>query len=159
MSDTKQRTVWGRWTVISRYGKVAHCRCECGSIRDVNWQNIRTGRSRSCGCLRMEVMHWRSGEKSATWKGGKRLTDKGYIRCLVGISGPMLMEHRLVMERHLGRKLSDFETVHHKNGIRSDNRIENLELWCSRHPPGQRIPDVVMWATEMLKQYAPERLK
>jgi HNH endonuclease len=55
-----------------------------------------------------------------------------------------IYEHRLVMEQTIGRPLTKHETVHHKNGIRHDNRPENLELWASRHGRGQRVSDLSM---------------
>jgi hypothetical protein len=66
------------------------------------------------------------GEKNPNWKGGRHKMKGGYIQVCTG-NGHSL-EHRLVMEKHLGRKLEIWETVHHINGVKDDNRLENLKL-------------------------------
>ena len=100
----------------------------------------------------------KKGKDCHRWRGGKRPDGSGYIRVYSpdhpnATKDGYVREHRLVMEKHIGRLLLPKEEVHHKNGMRSDNRIENLELWTSSHPAGQRVSDQLIWAQEILATY------
>lgn len=78
--------------------------------------------------------------------------DTGYVKIYFS-RDEWKYEHRYVMEQQLGRELLPHENVHHVNGNRSDNRIENLELWSKSQPAGQRVADKVRWAKEILELY------
>jgi hypothetical protein len=85
------------------------------------------------------------------------ISNNDYLR--VKVDGEMVGEHRHVVEQAIGRKLTEDESVHHLNGKRWDNRLENLELWSTRaHRPGQRVEDWIKDAIWTLERYAPHLL-
>lgn len=158
-----------RWNVIAlaekdKRGRARFlCRCECGTERIVSGHNLKRNKSKSCGCYEKELRESRVGPASANWKGGKHYHPGGYV-IVTNQDYPgrkrnsRAFEHRVVMTRHLGRPLHKGESVHHKNGVRDDNRIENLELWTKCQPTGKRVQDLVKWAKELLSTYEPEAL-
>lgn len=73
--------------------------------------------------------------------GTRRRSLSGYVTIKTQ-AGIMELEHRAVMAEKLGRTLDKTERVHHINGVRDDNRPENLELWSLTHPAGVRMADM-----------------
>jgi hypothetical protein len=155
---------FGRLTVIERIHKNEPkkrgwwlCQCSCGNQKVIAGNNLVCGVTKSCSCIQKEWAS-RRGPLSHHWKHGLAKTSEGYIaeyspdHPRADMNGRVL-QHRLVMEKSIGRYLFPNENVHHKNGIRSDNRIENLELWVKTQPQGQRVSDILLWAKEILEIY------
>jgi hypothetical protein len=106
----------------------------------------------TCASCRTDV-----GEANGNWKGGRTRHKAGYVmvrapdhpRASLGY----VFEHILVAEDLLGRYLVEGESVHHINGVRDDNRPENLELWTRPQPSGIRVSDAVNWARVIYDRY------
>ena len=96
-------------------------------------------------------------DNNGNWRGGRIFHKAGYIMLHVPSNSKSktryVFEHVLVMENFLGRKLFDNENVHHLNGVKDDNRIENLELWTKPQPTGIRVEDAIAWAKTILDRY------
>lgn len=132
---------------------------ECEDCHKYRWNRLVKGKPRNkichhCACLRgaKTPKDWMMGDRNHQWKGGKYKNNQGYITTRVPRDSffwnmtqknkhkagqGVVLEHRLFMARHLNRCLLPWEVVHHKNGIKDDNRLENLQLISST----QHLPD------------------
>lgn len=105
---------------------------------------------------------WNFNRRGVPYRDGRSLNGNGYVVLSGQYDHPnandrgLILEHVKVMSDALGRPLRPGENVHHKNGVRDDNRRENLELWTSSQPPGQRVADLVAWAREIIDRYGEE---
>jgi hypothetical protein len=128
------------------FNKYQWSKCpDCDYVRWVRLDSLNH-RCRRCGSLKNRC----KGKGHGMWKGGRIKSGEGYISVWVSYDNPFysmadhykyIAEHRLVMAQSLGRCLTKDEIVHHKNGIKTDNRIENLELTkngqhCKDHHKG-----------------------
>jgi HNH endonuclease len=135
-----------------------HLRCPSCRSRVLSYDLCACGarkhrQSSTCAACRTE-----KGASNSNWKGGQTWHKRGYLMTWVpghprAGKGSYVFEHILVMEKMIGRYLLPGENVHHRNGVRDDNRPENLELWTSPQPAGVRAGDAVAWAREILARY------
>ena len=120
--------------------------CACGRTKQL--------KSDECSECRTEV-----GPANGNWRGGRTYHKKGYVMVLTPghpratTSSKYVFEHILVAEKLLGRYLLPDERIHHRNGVKDDNRPENLELWTRPQPAGIRVSDAVEWARTILARY------
>lgn len=143
--------------VVTRRSSIEQCACSgcdrqavAGGYCRAHWERAKKhGDPQADKPLRVYV------------KGGGRplVYSHGYMQRWDSQKGRLVLDHRAVMEQFLGRALRKSETVHHKNGNRSDNRLSNLELWAKSQPAGQRVTDLLDWAHEIIDLYASEEQK
>ena len=148
---------YGEWTILGPFKRgcpFVACQCSCGQSFNVYFYSLIKGESTRC---KFCAGRPRTGTKTTK-------TKRGYVYAIARdhprTKPPRyyVLQHILVMEQKLGRYLLPDERVHHINGIRDDNRPENLELWSVGHPSGQRIDDKIRWAVDLLSTYAPQLL-
>ena len=130
---------------VACYAKHKNVHPECGkcgaALSRKRIAGLSADRNRVLYCSRKCLFAANSGKNHSRYKGGKITDANGYVKVRCGRK--YIQEHRVVMEASIGRKLQKWETVHHKDGDRLNNRIENLELMGTRHPRGQFFDDWV----------------
>lgn len=137
---------FGRLTVTGRAasrkrGVYWRTVCECGNERVFSTGSLRSGAAISCG-------------RHGRFRGARYVKSSGYVEVSLRPDDPyavmgrvkgnvvLVPEHRYVMAQHLGRPLEAHENVHHVDGSKTNNSLENLELWSRSQPSGQRVGDL-----------------
>jgi HNH endonuclease len=131
-----------------------HLRCPACRSRD----RCRCGQEKQAKSATCLACRESAGAANGNWRGGRTKHKAGYVMLKTqghprGGEQGYVFEHILVMEQALGRHLLPDETVHHLNGVKDDNRPENLELWVRPQPAGIRAIDALRWARMIVDRY------
>jgi hypothetical protein len=124
-----------------------------GTVSEKRIERIMEYRKSQGISLDLPIKQTRKGEGYINYYGYRQFTGNKFKDHPNSDKNGRILEHILVMSNYIGRPIQKGEIIHHKNGIRDDNRIENLELWTCSHPSGSRVKDKVKWAIDFLKEY------
>lgn len=117
---------------LMRYGIPIRTKSEAGKVKIFTPEHMAKLKAAA-----MVANRGKFGDKHPTWTGGRHVNSYGYIMLRVyedmDAPGKYKLEHRHIMEQHLGYKLEVWEEINHINGIKTDNRLENLEVIYSEH--------------------------
>ena len=151
---------FNKLTIIGLGKKTKHnqymfqCKCDCGNIQDIFLHFLVKNKTKHCRqCYLNNRMKFTNE---------KKLNTSGYVIIYnpthANARQSYVFEHHLIMSEHLKRPIDtkNGESVHHKNGIKTDNRLENLELWNHRQPTGYRVIDMLNFCYDYILKYENE---
>lgn len=139
-----------KFLVLVQHKNVYSFLCNrCSRLSFTTWSTPGGFCSKKCAGL-FNNSRPKTGEEHHVWRGGSHLRD-GYVYIYqpgMPVGYKYRAEHAVVMEKMLGRKMIKGESVHHINGLRNDNRPENLQLWVTPQHSGQRPIDLARWVVK-----------
>ena len=138
-------------------------KCDCGNEADYSVQAVKSKKATHCGCEKIEVPPTTLDivDGKLVTSANKCFNKAGYVTYSIlrgeyngrVFNGPY-SEHKLIYEMYYGVTLTSNQNIHHKNGVRDDNHIDNLELWDTSQPAGQRVLDKLSYYFELVKSHS-----